>query len=130
MNFFPLHGFKEFYLVVSVGHYKFQLNEHSMGIILQAMIGGVATDFRPQQMSYRVFKFIVASCNVGFHFFNLKSFSCEQYKVFFHLYGNGGPHWMSEYKKFIDEEEASWLLVTNRKANSSLRFSGSSWSKL
>jgi hypothetical protein len=31
----------------------------------------------------------------------LKSFSSDQYQIWFHVWGNGGPHWISEYKKFL-----------------------------
>jgi hypothetical protein len=57
--------------------------------------GGVAADFRPQQISDRVFKIVVFSRNVGFHIYNLKAYSCDQYKVFFHRWGGGGAKWRS-----------------------------------
>jgi hypothetical protein len=49
------------------------------------MLGGSAADFRPQKISDAVFKFVVASRNVGFHIYNLKSFACDQYQIFFNL---------------------------------------------
>jgi hypothetical protein len=85
VNFFPISGLKEFYLLVSVANCKYKLLEFSIEMILQATIGRVAADFRPQQISNRVFKFVVTSKNVGFHIYNLCSFSCEQYKIFFNL---------------------------------------------
>jgi hypothetical protein len=87
VNFFPISGLKEFFFIVSVGHCKFRLSEESIGFILQATLGGVAVDFRPTQISVRVFKFVVASRNVGFHIYNLRSFSCDQYKIFFQPLG-------------------------------------------
>jgi hypothetical protein len=75
--------------------------------------------FRPQQISDRVFKFVVASRNVGFHIYNLRSFSCEQYKIYFNLWSNGGPNWVSEAEKFFKEEECQWSLVSHRKAKNS-----------
>jgi hypothetical protein len=47
-----------------MGRYKFKLSEQSSGFILQATLGGTAADFRPQQVSDRVFKFVVVSKNV------------------------------------------------------------------
>jgi hypothetical protein len=47
-------------------------------------------DFKPIQISDRVFHFVVASKNVGFHIYNLRSFACEQYHIFFNLWGNRG----------------------------------------
>jgi hypothetical protein len=71
VNFFSIQGLKEFSLIVSVGRCKYRLSEHSIGFILQATLGGVAADFRPQQISDWVFKFVVASRNVGFHIYNM-----------------------------------------------------------
>jgi hypothetical protein len=64
----------------------------------------------------------VASKDVGFHIFNLKMFACDQYKLFFHMFGNGGAHWISEYKKFIQEEDNEWTVkarVHQQQANRS-----------
>lgn len=92
VNFFPISGLKEFFLLVLVGRCKYELNEKSIGLILQATLGGCVVHFRPQPVSDRVFKFVVASRNVAFHIYNLWSYSCEQYKVFFHLWSNGVAH--------------------------------------
>jgi hypothetical protein len=95
VNFFPIGGLMEFFLIVSVGRCKYKLSEQSINLILQATLGGNAIDFRPQQVSDRVFKFFVASKNVGFHIYKLRSFSCDQYQIFFNLRSNGGAHWQS-----------------------------------
>jgi hypothetical protein len=79
-------------------------------------VGGFATDFRPVMLSDRVFKFMVSSKEVAFHIFNLKSFSCDNYKIFFSLWRNGGAHWNSEYKKYLLEEEQEWTTVLSKKA--------------
>jgi hypothetical protein len=100
--FYPINGIKAFYLVISIGRCKLRLSEHYVGLILQATIGGAAVDFRPKQISDPLFSFVVASRDVVFHIYKLKSFVvCEQYKVFFHLWGNGGPHWTLEYQNFF-----------------------------
>jgi hypothetical protein len=112
VNYFPLPGLKEFFLIASFGRCKFKLSEDSVGVLLQATLGGVAADFRAQQISDRVFKFVLASKNVGLHVYNLKVYSCDQYKIFFHLYGNGGANWVSEYKKYVSEEAAEWTFVS------------------
>jgi hypothetical protein len=77
INFVPNVGLKEFFLVVSVGRCKFKLSEHSIGVIVQATLGGYAAEFRPVQISDQVFRFSVASRNVGFHIRKLRSFSCD-----------------------------------------------------
>lgn len=42
---------------------------------------------------------------------NLRSFSCVQYILFFHLWGNGGPNWQAEFRSFMEEELVSWTAV-------------------
>jgi hypothetical protein len=121
VNHFPGLGLREFFLMVSFGRCKFQLSEETAGLLIQATVGGVAADFRPQQLSARVFKFVVASRDVGFHIAGLKSFPCDNYKIFFHLWGNGGPHWISEFKKFLAEEEHEWTTVVSKKEKQRLR---------
>lgn len=82
-----------FFLVASFGRCKFRLSPISVGLILQATIGGVARDFDVVQLSCRFFRFSVASKAVGFHVFRLASLDCSCYKIYFHLWGNGGPRW-------------------------------------
>jgi hypothetical protein len=101
----PGLGFKEFFLLVSVGICKYHVSEHSVGLLLQATLGGCAVDFKPLQIVERVFRFSVASKNVGFHINKLRSFSCDQYQIFFNLWGNGGAHWIFESEKFFKEEQ-------------------------
>jgi hypothetical protein len=83
----------------------------SVGLILQATLGGVASDFDVFQLGPRVFRFSVSSHLVGFHVFKLRSFEFSAYKVFFHLWGNGGPRWKLELAAFNREELASWTTV-------------------
>jgi hypothetical protein len=85
VNYFLIEGLKEFFMVVSVGRCKYQLSKLSVGLTLQATLGGTTIDFRPKHLFGRVFKFFVASSKVGFHVLNdLKFFSCEKYKILFH----------------------------------------------
>jgi hypothetical protein len=65
-----------FALVVAFGRCKFRLDPCSVGLILQATIGGSAPYFRVSQLADRMFKFFVASRRVGFLVINLRSFSC------------------------------------------------------
>jgi hypothetical protein len=103
-----------FFLVVSFGRCKFQLSEQSVGIILQATLGGVAADFRPKHIFDKVFQFLVPSRNVGFHIVNIRSFSCTEYKLFFHLWGHGGPNWKLEFRNFTEEEAAQCIPVLHK----------------
>jgi 1-aminocyclopropane-1-carboxylate deaminase/D-cysteine desulfhydrase-like pyridoxal-dependent ACC family enzyme len=105
----------EFFLIILVGNCKYKLLEFSIGMILLVSIGGVAADFKPQQISNHIFKFVVASKRVGLHIYNLRSFSCEQYKINFNLQRNGGADWVLESTKYALEEAAQWTTVINMK---------------
>jgi len=107
----PALGRDSFFLVAAFGRCKFQLSCDSVGVLLQATIGGLATDFRVLQLSDRVFRFVVAAKSVGFFITNLLCFECKLFKVFFHLWGNGGPNWRREYSLFLKEEKSSWELA-------------------
>jgi hypothetical protein len=69
-----------------------------------------------------VFKFVVASRNVGFHIYKLRSFSCEHYQIFFNLWNDGGAHWQSESERYFREEDSQWTKVVNRKGRKNLSY--------
>ena len=94
-----------FFLVASFGRCKFKLCPVSVSLLLQATIGGLAKDFGVVPLSDSVFHFSVSSRLVGFHVFKLWFFSCTLYKVYFHLWSNGGPRWIPEWIAFYVEEE-------------------------
>jgi hypothetical protein len=102
-----------FALVVSFGRCKFCLSDVSVGSFLQAAIGGVADHFHVSQLSPRVFKFLVSSHLVGFFVRRLIFFECNCFKLYFHLWGGGGPNWRNEFSVFLHEEEASWSKPKN-----------------
>lgn len=115
INFYEDLGTKEFLLVVSVGRCSLRVNEDSVGFFLQAAIGGLHADFRLLQLNDQVFQFSVSSKQIGFQIYKLRSYECSQFKIYFHLWGNGGPAWKIEATKFLQEEDSSWILVQNRK---------------
>lgn len=110
----PGFGSDSFFLVVAFGRCKFQLSIENVGLILQATIGGVASDFRVLLLRDRVFKFTVSSKPVGLFISKLASFECDPYKLSFHLWGSGGPNWRHELKLFLIEEESSWNKIPAR----------------
>lgn len=111
----PASDSESFALVVAFGRCKFRLDPCSVGVILQATIGGSAPLFRVSQLAPRTFKFFVASKDVGFFIVNIRSFSCEQYLLTFHLWRKGGPDWRRKFKLFLAEEERSWQLTSKRR---------------
>jgi hypothetical protein len=68
------------------------------------------------QLSDRVFRFSVSSKVVGFHIYNSKCIDRAEFRAFFNLWNRGGPNWIHEFKKFIGEENASWLTVRGKKS--------------
>jgi hypothetical protein len=52
---------------------------------------------------------------VGFLVHSLKSFTCNAFKCYFHLWGNGGPHWRSEFKNWQLQCQQEWTLVSPNK---------------
>jgi len=101
----PSSAAKDFFLVLSVGRCKFRLSEHLIENLLQAVIGGSPRAFRVVQLDDRVFMFSVAS------YHNLRSFECQDFKVFFHLWHNGGPNFKVEYRNWCIEQAAEWMEV-------------------
>lgn len=113
----PLGGnFGSFVLVVSFGRCKFRLSEDSVGKILQATIGGVVGEFRSVQLDDQVFSFSVSAKSMGIHIYNLRSYECDNYKLFFHLWGQGGTSWIKEWQIYEAEEENGWQVVRHKGA--------------
>lgn len=114
----PEFSSSSFILVAAFGRSKFRLSPETAGILLQSAIGGSASQFRVSQLGERTFKFVVSSKPVGWFVFNLRSCACDELKVSFFLWGNGGPNWRREYKLYSQEEESSWTVASkaNRKS--------------
>lgn len=104
-------AFDDFVLVVSFGRCKYRLNEESVGRILQTTLGGSSSEFRVVQLDDRVFGFSVTAKVVGLHIYNLRSYECTNYKLYFHLWGQGGAAWDREAKTYEMEEANSWQTV-------------------
>ena len=62
-----------------------------MAAALEAALGGSAIDLRVSHVKDKVFSFQVSCMQVGFISMDLRSFACDLFKCYFHLWGNGGP---------------------------------------
>jgi hypothetical protein len=100
-----------FHLVASFGRSAVRLNVDSVSMMLQACLGGNAKDYNVFHLSGWMFKFSVSCKDVGFMIYKLKSFSCKPFRIFFHLYGEGGPNWRRDYELWHEEQEAEWHIV-------------------
>lgn len=106
---------KEFLLVASFGHSKFRLTSVSVARILQSVIGRVSDGFRVLPLADRVFRFSVSFQEVGFHIYNLRSYTCSSFKLFFHLWHSGGPNFRREYQAWEAEQSAQWIQIAKRR---------------
>jgi hypothetical protein len=93
----PTRSSGNFIMVVSFGRSSFKLVEDNVGIALEAAVGGYCGEIKVSLIRDRVFSFCVANKSVGFHVAKLRSYSCTQFKCFFHLWGRGGPNWQREF---------------------------------
>jgi hypothetical protein len=79
-------------MAVSFGQAKFKLQNASVSLALESCLGGLSDDLSVIQLRDRVFRFSVGTRSVGFMVHSLKSFSCDAFKCYFHLWSNGGPN--------------------------------------
>lgn len=108
--------------MVSVGRCKFRLCENIVSLLIQSAIGGNASSFSVLCLGDRVFQFSVASKEVGLFIYKLRFYECGQFKILFHLWGDGGPRSNREVQQWDLEEEAEWTLVTNKKGKKHLSY--------
>jgi hypothetical protein len=94
---------EHFTLVVSFGRANFRISEDSVGIALEAAIGGFCGSLKVSTLSERVFSFVVSSKQVGFYILNHRYYACPQFKFYFHLWGLGGPNWLREFNLWQKE---------------------------
>jgi hypothetical protein len=57
---------------------------------------------------------------VGFEIYNLGSQEQSSFKVFFNLWGRGGPNWLVEEKKFYKEQANEWTEVIPKSSKNSV----------
>lgn len=79
-----------FWLIAAFSHSKFRMTVDSVGSILQSVIGGSSDLFSVVELEQQLFKFTVLNRQVGLRVYNLKSFSCDAFKLFFHLWNPSG----------------------------------------
>lgn len=69
-------------------------------------------------MSGFMFRFLVSCKEVGFMVYNLKSYSCKQFAMFFFLWGGDGLNWRRDLALWCEEQEAEWTLVGSKSKKS------------
>lgn len=109
----------EFFLVASFGRSAIRLNEQSMVLILQSCLRGKDVDFHVIHLSSMMFRFSVASKNVGFLIYRVKSYVCASFAVFFSLWGSGGPDWKKNLDLWVREQEDEWTVYRSKSSRRS-----------
>lgn len=79
-----------FWLFASFARSKIKLVPKNVSLILQSILGGVASDFAVVEVKDWIFKFSVFSREVGILIYNLKVVSDASFKVAFHLWNEKG----------------------------------------
>lgn len=115
VNFQGNNGRSEFFLVASIGRCSFRLCADSVACMLQASLGGNPALLNVVRVGDRVFRFSVVFKQVGFFIYNLRSYECQSFKIYFHLWGNGGPQSDREFNQWSNELESEWTLVQRKK---------------
>jgi len=103
-----------FHHIMSFGRSALHLNVDSVGLILQACLGGIAKNFNVFHLLGWMFNFSVSCKNVGIMIYKLKSFSYKYFAAFFHLWSRGGPNWRREFDLWTLEQEAEWTTVGSK----------------
>jgi hypothetical protein len=104
-----------FTLVVSFGRANFKMEEEYVSLALEASLGGFCGSLKVSQIADRVFSFCVSNKKVGFHITKMRSYSCPQFKCYFHLWGKGGPNWQWEFDRWKSELQEEWVLISPSK---------------
>ena len=101
-----------FLLVVSFARSIFRMDPVHVALALEACLGADHDHIKVTLLYDRTFQFSVFSKAIGFFIYNLKSYTFQQFKCYFHLWGAGGPNWRHEFNLWNHEEDASWTMVS------------------
>lgn len=79
----PPSSARGFLLVVSFARSAIRLDNDSVSLNLQSVLGGKALEFRVLHQSSWIFRFSVSSKNVGLIIRRLDNFVCKDFALFF-----------------------------------------------
>ena len=110
----PVSRSHHFFLVVSFGRSSFRLTDLNASLALSACLGVAYDEIEILNLRDRVFKFSVSCKAVGFFIQNLRSYTCDQFVCYFHLWGFGGPNWIREEQAYYVESASEWISAGRR----------------
>jgi hypothetical protein len=99
-------------MVVSFGRATFRLTDDSVGLAMEAALGGYCGELKVSLLRDRVFSFTVYSKLVGFHILSRRFYECFHFKCHFHLWSHGGPNWQREFVLWQKECDKEWISVS------------------
>jgi hypothetical protein len=108
-----------FHLLVIFRRYTFRLTEGSVSLALHSALGGSPAGFHVTYLKDRHYRFSVASKRVGFAVQDIKHIVTDHFDIYFHLWRDGGENWLKEWRKWQEEEDNSWTLVSRHKPKAS-----------
>jgi hypothetical protein len=84
-------------MVVSFGRATFRLSEDSVGLAIEAALGGYCGELKVSLLKDRVFSFTVYIKLVGFHILSRRFHEFFHFKCHFHLWSHGVPNWQRDF---------------------------------
>ncbi|KAM0888596.1 hypothetical protein ACQ4PT_028241 [Festuca glaucescens] len=118
----PTRNSSHFTMVVSFGRSIFRLSEDNVSLALESVTGGLCDELKVSILRDRVFSFTVSCRQIGFMILQRRSFACDQFKCYFHLWGRGGPNWGCEFHLWQQECQQEWILVSPSKRTIQMGF--------
>lgn len=106
---------KEFILVVEVLHSKIRINQDSVGLILQACLGGKAKLFKVVCLQNMSFKFCVSSREVGYAIIKDGNIKNSLFNIGFLFWNHGGLNYKVEFRPYQLELEKEWTTINRNK---------------
>jgi hypothetical protein len=97
-----------FHLLVSFSRNRFRLTGDSVGICLQAVLGGEASAFEVFHLDDQIFRFSVCSKQVGLMVLGLNPIACEWFKLGFFLLTDSGLKKALVFAKLDSGPSFSW----------------------
>ena len=104
-----------FWLIVSVARSKLKIDEKNVALILQSILGGVASEFAVVEIQDWMFKFTVFSRDVGLLVYKLGVTSNPTFKLAFNLWNERGMHLANSFITEATCTHHPWVQVLSKK---------------
>ena len=106
-----------FWLIASFARSKLKIDEHNVGLILQSILGGVASEFAVVEIQDWMFKFTFFSRDVGLLVYKLGIVSNSIFKLSFNLWNERGMNLANSFISTSLGTHHPWIPVRSKKDN-------------